>query len=105
MHSVRPHPEVGLYAVRTFDTRDVDNQGRLWTYVNMETGKITAQRHDAGENAGDTFFIWQYALHSGHAFGLAGRLLVTLAGLVTIYLGISGYRLWWKRRRRIGQAR
>ena len=105
VHSVRPHPEVGLYAVRTFDTRDVDNQGRLWTYIDMETGKITAQRHDAGESTGDTFFIWQYALHSGHAFGLAGRLLVTLAGLVTIYLGISGYRLWWKRRRRIGKAR
>ena len=99
VHSVRPHPEVGLYAVRTFDENDVDNQGRLWTYVNMETGSIAARRHDAGESAGDTFFVWQYALHSGHALGLLGRLLVTLAGLVTIYLGLSGYLLWWKRRR------
>ena len=104
VHSVRPHPEVGLYAVRTFDQRDVDNQGRLWTYVDMETGEITAQRHDAGDSAGDTFFIWQYALHSGHAFGLAGRLVVTLAGLVTAYLCISGYLLWWRRRRRSDRA-
>ncbi|MEW4447778.1 PepSY-associated TM helix domain-containing protein [Qipengyuania sp. JC766] len=99
LHSVRLHPEVGLYAVRTFDGRDVDNQGRLWTYVDMETGEIAARRHDAGESAGDTFFVWQYALHSGHAFGLVGRILVTLAGLVTAYLCFSGYRLWWRRRR------
>lgn len=100
VHSVRPHPEIGLYAVRTFDDRDVDNQGRLWTYVDMATGAVVARRHDAGTSAGDTFFVWQYALHSGHAFGLFGRLLVTLAGLATIYLVVSGYRLWWKRRHR-----
>ena len=100
VHSVRPHPEVGYYAVRTFGPRDVDDQGRLWNYVDMETGVIAAQRHDAGESAGDSFFVWQYALHSGHALGFWGRVLVTIAGLVTAYLGISGYRLWWKRRRR-----
>ncbi|MEP3157664.1 MAG: PepSY-associated TM helix domain-containing protein [Nitratireductor sp.] len=100
VHSVRPHPEIGHYAVRTFDNHDVDNQGRLWTYVDMETGAISATRHDSGNSAADTFFVWQYALHSGHAFGLLGRVIVTIAGLATIYLGYSGYRLWWKRRRR-----
>jgi len=100
VHSVRLHPEIGLYAVRTFDRRDVDNQGRLWTYVDTETGAVTAQRHDVGESAGDAFFAWQYALHSGHAFGPFGRVLVTIGGLVTGYLCVSGYRLWWKRRRR-----
>lgn len=100
VHSIRPHPEIGLYAVRTFDDRDVDNQGRLWTYVDMQTGAVTAERHDVGASAGDTFFVWQYALHSGHALGLFGRILVTIAGLVTAYLCVSGYRLWWKRRRR-----
>lgn len=99
VHSVRLHSEVGQYAVRTFDTRDVDNQGRMWTYVDMQTGKVFAQRHDAGETAGDAFFVWQYALHSGQAFGLVGRLIVTLAGIVTAYLCMSGYLLWWRRRR------
>lgn len=105
VHSVRFHPEVGQIAVRTFDMRDVDDQGRMWTYVDMATGRVTARRHDAGESAGDTFFVWQYALHSGHAFGTAGRLIVTLAGLVTAYLCFSGYRLWWRRRRRPGDRR
>lgn len=99
MHSIQPYSDIGSYAVRTFDDRDVDNQGRLWTYVDMQTGAITAQRHDSGESAGDTFFVWPYALHPGHAFGLFGRILVTVAGLVTAYLGLPGYRLWWKRRR------
>ncbi|GGD45937.1 PepSY domain-containing protein [Erythrobacter arachoides] len=100
LHSLRLLPEVGLYAVRTFDERDVDNQDRLWTYVDMQTGRVTAERHDAGTSDGDAFFVWQYALHSGHAFGLVGRLIVTLAGIVTAYLCFTGYRLWWRRRRK-----
>lgn len=97
-YAVRPHADRGVYAVRTFDRRDMDNQGRLWTYVDMASGTIVAQRHDRGESAGDAFFAWQYPLHSGHAFGLPGRLLITLAGAVTLYLSWSGYRLWWRRR-------
>ncbi|MEW4466331.1 PepSY-associated TM helix domain-containing protein [Parasphingorhabdus sp. JC815] len=98
VHSVRILPSVGQYAVRTYDQRDPDNQGRMWTYVDMADGSITGQRHDNGETGGDLFFAWQYPLHSGHAAGLGGRLSVTLVGLATIWLCISGLRLVWRRR-------
>lgn len=98
VHSIRLFPDHGVYAVRTFDPRDRDDQGRLWHYVAMDDGRITATRHDNGATAGDQFFAWQYPLHSGKAFGLAGRLLVLLGGIVTLWLCISGVRLWWRRR-------
>ena len=100
VHSLRPMPEHGLIAVRTYDPRDVDSQGRLWTYVDSHDGSIIGRRHDVGTSAGDAFFAWQYALHSGQAFSLAGRVVVTVAGVVTLLLCYSGWRLWWRRRRK-----
>lgn len=99
VHSVRLLPDKQAYAVRTFDARDVDNQGRLWTYVAMDDGRLLGQRHDVGDSAGDTFFAWQYALHSGHAFGATGQTLVFLGGVVTIASCVTGFVLWWRRRR------
>ena len=99
VHSVRIFPDHGVYAVRTFDARDRDDQGRLWHYVAMHDGSITGVRHDNGTTAGDQFFAWQYPLHSGKALGLGGRLLVLFGGVVTLWLCLSGVKLWWRRRR------
>ncbi|MDH5832910.1 PepSY-associated TM helix domain-containing protein [Luteimonas kalidii] len=101
IHSVRILPRVGAYAVRTFDPRDVDQQGRLWTYVAMDDGRLRGQRHDRGESAGDALFVWQYALHSGQAFGLPGRVAVFVSGVGTALVCVTGVWLWWRRRRAV----
>lgn len=95
--SLRPLPGAGAYAVRSFHPRDVDDQGRQWTYIAMDDGRVLGQRHDSGDSAGDTFFAWQYALHSGKAFGLVGQWLVFLGGLGTVLLCVTGLWLWWRR--------
>lgn len=100
IHSLRFYPDHHAYAIRTFDEKDVDNQGRLWTYVSMVDGRQVAQRHDVGVTAGDKFFSWQYALHSGHAFGLVGRILIFISGLIVIALFITGLKLVFRRRRK-----
>jgi uncharacterized iron-regulated membrane protein len=87
-----------VYGIRSFDERDLDGYGRLWTYVSMLDGRIIAQRHDNGTSAGDAFFAWQYPLHSGKSFGIAGRSLILLAGLGTAALCSTGFVLWWRRR-------
>lgn len=99
VHSVRILSDHAAYAVRTRDARDMDYQGRLWTYVSMVDARPIAARHDAGESAGDLFFAWQYALHSGQALGAIGRWLVFLSGVVTSVLVVTGYYLWWRRRK------
>jgi len=100
IHSLRTFPWAGVYAVRTFDARDVDNQGRLWHYVSMADGSIVGRRHDAGSTGGDLFMALQYPLHSGQIAGGAGRIIVTLAGVATAALCITGWLLVWRRRRR-----
>jgi uncharacterized iron-regulated membrane protein len=87
------------YGIRSFDERDIDPYGRLWTYISMSDGRLLGQRHDLGESAGDAFFAWQYPLHSGKAFGLVGRLLIAGAGIGTMVLCVTGVILWWRRRR------
>jgi uncharacterized iron-regulated membrane protein len=42
---------------------------------------------------------WLFPLHSGEAFGYAGRALWTLFGLLPPLLFATGTWLWWKRRR------
>lgn len=96
--SVRPMPDAGVYAVRTLHPRDLDDQGRQWTYIRGSDGSVAGVRHDNGESAGDLFFAWQYPLHSGKAFGLTGRLVVFAGGLATLLLCITGIALWWRRR-------
>lgn len=101
--SLRPLPDKGVYAIRTHDHRDLDYQGRLWTYVDMETGEIIGRRHDVGEGPGDAFFAWQYPLHSGQALGEIGRALVFIGGLVTAALSVTGLMLWLRRGRPLGR--
>lgn len=100
VHSIRPFPEVGLYAIRTHHPHDLDDQARLWTYVRMKDGTVFTRRHDNGETAGDGFFALQYPLHSGRIAGTPGQIVVTLAGLATTALCISGMMLVIRRRRR-----
>ena len=99
VHSLRILPDHAAYAVRTFDPRDPDYQGRLWTYVAMADARILGQRHDNGSSAGDVFFAWQYPLHSGQALGEPGRWIVFASGFLTSALVITGWMLWLRRRR------
>ncbi len=100
IHSIRYFPYTDAIAIRTFHERDLDDQGRMWNYYRISSGDYIDQRHDNGSTAGDTFFAWQYPLHSGKAFGLPGRILVFISGLVTMLLCGSGWYLWIKRRSR-----
>lgn len=100
LHSIRVLPDHAAYAVRTYDPRDPDYQGRLWTYISMADGRPLGRRHDNGDSAGDLFFAWQYPLHSGQALGEPGRWIVFASGALTTLLVVSGWLLWWRRRSR-----
>lgn len=92
------NPAKGLYRVRFFDARDVDpTVGRRYVYVDSATGKVRADEHQASGSAGDLFLAWQFPLHSGKAFGWAGRILIMFAGLVVCLFVVTGLMLWAKK--------
>jgi uncharacterized iron-regulated membrane protein len=47
---------------------------------------------------------WLHPLHNGEAFGLAGRVLACVAGLLPLLLMVTGVQRWADRRR-AGRAR
>lgn len=73
--------------------------GRSAVWIDPSDGRVL-KRYDARQaSAGESFLAWQTPLHTGYAFGFAGRLAVCLGGLIAGLLAISGAMLWWRRQR------
>lgn len=70
--------------------------GRVW--VDQYSGECLATRDWQKFTFADTYFRIQLALHSGDAFGLIGRCLFFLCGLIPSVLYVTGFILWRKRR-------
>jgi len=81
--------------------------GRVW--VDRYSGEVLATRDWTRFTAADTYLRVQLALHSGDAFGMAGRWLLCVSGLVPALLYGTGFALWWRkqvsRRRQLARAR
>jgi uncharacterized iron-regulated membrane protein len=84
---VRQHGEVG-------QQRGV---GRVW--VDQYNGDCLAMRDWGKFTFADTYFRIQLALHSGDAFGLCGRWLFCVVGLVPCGLYVTGFVMWRRRHR------
>jgi uncharacterized iron-regulated membrane protein len=90
-----PAGERGVYLV-TLDT------GAVWkTQVSIEpySGAVLRIQGPHVASAGDHVLGWLFPLHTGQAFGLPGRVLMVVIGLVPMCLYMTGFVLWWNRRR------
>jgi uncharacterized iron-regulated membrane protein len=89
--------------VYTVMKNDVDEISRFTGYrdfaVDQYSGEILNVYDRGTGSAGDIFLDWQWPLHSGHAFGWAGRILVLLAGLACPVLYVTGVIRWLQKRK------
>ncbi|SPP63722.1 PepSY-associated TM helix domain-containing protein [Nitrospira lenta] len=95
-----PDDETGVYLV---SRRQVPGLSAFWSErqvaVDQYSGAILEVRDPTTRrSAGETFLDWQWPLHSGQAFGLAGRLLVCLSGLACPVIYVTGVLMWWRKR-------
>lgn len=67
--------------------------------IDQYTGQILKVYDSGAGSAGDVLIDWQWPLHSGHAFGWPGRILVLLAGVACPVLYITGVMRWFQKRR------
>lgn len=74
-----------------------------WVSVNGMDGKLVEVRPAGGKTAGDAIHDWQFPLHSGKAFGLGGRIVIAVIGVVVAMLSVTGVLIWWRKMR--GKAR
>ncbi len=74
---------------------------RRCTVIDRYSGKILDRDDPSLPNAtaGEVFTHWQWPLHSGQAFGMAGRVLVFITGLICPVLFVTGLIRWLQKRR------
>lgn len=80
-----------------------DEPNRTKTYRNVGVdrynGEVLHVQDRRTFTAGETFVEWLFPLHSGEAFGKAGRLLVLLIGAAPALLYVTGFLRWLQKRR------
>lgn len=72
---------------------------RRCVVIDQYSGKILDVDDPSIGTAGEVFTHWQWPLHSGHAFGWTGRILVFLSGLACPLLFITGVIRWMQKRK------
>ena len=85
----------GTYVV-TVDT------GLVWnSQVSVEqySGAVVRVQGPHEASIGDHVLGWLFPLHTGQAFGLPGRILMVVLGVIPTCLYITGFIIWWNRRR------
>jgi uncharacterized iron-regulated membrane protein len=88
----------GYYQVRFMPPDDIMDAGTIRYFVDGRDGAVLGRFDDRAGTLGDLIRIWQFPLHSGQGFGLAGRILVCIAGTLPLLLSVTGLWLWLRRR-------
>lgn len=95
-----PDSPQGVYFVRL---RQPGEPGRRFpitrVWIDQYTGEVLHRYDPLNTTAAETFMAWQHPLHSGEAFGGAGRLLAFLSGLLPTLLLVTGVLRWQQKRR------
>jgi uncharacterized iron-regulated membrane protein len=94
------------YAVG-YGSHDGDGLGSPWFYFDGGDGRLLRADIPGRGTAGEIFEQLQFPIHGGRIAGLAGRIVICVAGLVIFMLSVTGIVVWWKKRgaRRLGAVR
>jgi len=79
--------------------RDVHRLGDTIVWVHPGTGEILFERSSRSRTAGETVMHWLFPLHSGTAFGQAGKIAMCLTGIAPLLLVLTGLWVWLRKRR------
>ncbi len=64
------------------------------------SGKLLKQRTYQDKNAGEKLISMNYDIHVGSILGLPGKILAFCASLIAATLPITGFIIWWGRRKK-----
>ena len=90
--------KAGAWRARMHDPRDLSPNGMRIVWM-ANDGRVLDDRHETQGSAGDKALAWMFPLHSGTAFGLAGRVVIAATGLVVALMIVTGLLMWARKRR------
>jgi uncharacterized iron-regulated membrane protein len=90
-----PKDAKGVYSI-SLKTVDVWDSKVI---IDQYSGEVLRLYTPSNATAGDHFLGWLFPLHTGHAFGLPGRILILVLGLVPTVLYVTGFIRWRQKRR------
>jgi uncharacterized iron-regulated membrane protein len=93
--------EFGIYGARFFhpgDDHGAAGVGPPVLYFDGTNGHYLGDHQPWEGTAADLFVQAQFPLHSGRILGLPGRILVSVMGLGTAIMSITGVVIWWRKR-------
>ncbi|WP_353235231.1 PepSY-associated TM helix domain-containing protein [Diaphorobacter ruginosibacter] len=110
------HPPAGIwwggdypfYNISFFDPVNENaafGMGLSNIYVSSEDGSVLGTYRPWHGTAADVFVQLQLPLHSGRILGLAGRVIMSVMGLVVVMLSVTGIVIWERKRRARAAAR
>lgn len=87
------------YEVRLRQEGEVrKGDGATRVSIDAYSGALLRVRDPLHANSGDTFLNWLFPLHTGEAFGSAGRVIISVFGIAPMLFMITGVAIWLKRR-------
>lgn len=92
--------EFGIYGVRFFqpgDDHGTAGVGPPALYFDGSDGRYLGDSRPWKGTVADLFAQAQFPMHSGRILGLPGRILVSIMGLGTAMLSITGVVIWWRK--------
>jgi uncharacterized iron-regulated membrane protein len=72
---------------------------RTQVWIDPVSGEILGLRDTKQDTGGDVLMHWLHPLHNGEVFGITGRILVFIAGLLPLILFVTGLIRWLQKRR------
>jgi len=95
-----PTPNQAVWRIQMHQTGEPNRRfPRTNVWIDATSGQILAVRDPRQNTAGDTLMDWLHPLHNGEAFGLTGRIVVLLCGLLPLLALVTGFIRWRHKRR------
>lgn len=94
--------EYGVHGVGFFapgDDHGAAGVGPPYLYFDGGDGRLLGDRVPWQGTVADIFVQAQFPLHSGRILGVPGRILISVMGLVTAALSVTGVVIWARKRR------
>jgi uncharacterized iron-regulated membrane protein len=92
------HRDIGMYVYNVYSSMGVFDSGDTELYVSALDGREIALQHPQMA-WGNSFSTWLWALHRARVGSTTYKAIVSVTGIATATLAITGFIVWLKRRR------